>query len=390
MVIPQMIRWVETRLIIEKPLTHEKYYPTVLSATTQKSYPFSISYADIEISSNIIGSTSSYISQFRFDDIVRLQVSVKMNPNEKTIWQDIFEGRIINMKCEYAQSNNVKIYCYGHEAIAETSLITGVHTYASSTDARAVLADLAPLYVTRLTYSASYADTGELFPTYDTTANQTYMSDLFSDMEKVASYQWAIKAVPTYTSDGNLSTVYIQWKAFPTVATDKYKVIEGTHRLLSADFSVEGKDLRTFYRVNGDTPSGASQYTGSAEDAALSTLYGKRSDVDTQNWVKSNTLCASIASGILAEIKTPEISGQVELLGTAEAQLGDLVYCKIPSIDLNGSYVSGNFTVHRVQHKITENEFTTSLDLEKVRKTAFDYVNKVATVAKTCKKNQVK
>jgi len=385
-----MIRWVQTRLIIEKPTTHEKYYPTVLSATTQKSYPFSISYADIELASNVVGSTSSYISQFRFDDIVRLQVSVKMNPNEKTVWQDIFEGRIVNMNCEYSQSNNVKIYCYGHEAIAETSLITGTHTYVSSTDAKTILADLAPLYVTRLTYSSAYADTGKLFPTYDTTANQTYMSDLFSDMEKIASYGWAVKAIPTYTSTGNLSTVYIQWKAFPTVATDKYKVIEGTQRLLNADFSVEGKGVRTLYRINGDTPSGSTQYTGYAEDSTLSSLYGKRSEVDTQTWVKSNALCESIATGILAEVKTPEISGQVELLGTPEADICDLVYCKVPSIDLNGSYVNGNFTVHRVQHKITENEFTTTLDFEKVRKTAYDYINKAAAIAKTAKKNQCK
>lgn len=385
-----MLRWVQTRLVIEKPTTHEKYYPTVISATTQKSYPFSISYADIEIASNIIGSTSSYISQFRFDDIVRLQVSVKMNPNEKTVWQDIFEGRIVNMNCEYSQSNNVKIYCYGHEAIAETSLITGTHTYTSSTDAKTILSVLAPLYVTRLTYSSAYADSSQLFPTYNASPNQTYMSDLFSDMEKIASYTWAIKTIPTYTSGGNLSTVYIQWKAFPSAVTDKYKVIEGTQRLLSADFSVEGKGVRTCYIVNGDTPSGGTQYTGSDEDTALSTLYGKRSDVDTQNWVKSNDLCDSIATGILAEIKTPEISGQVELLGTAEADIGDLVYCKIPSIDLNGSYVTGNFVVHRVQHKITENEFTTTLDFEKTRKTAYDYVNRVASAVKTCKKNQVK
>lgn len=384
-----MIRWVQTRLVIEKPTTHEKYYPTVLSATTQKSYPFSVSYANIEIASNIVGSTSTYISQFRFDDIVRLQVSIKYNPNQRTVWQDLFSGRIVDLYCEYGNNNNVTLYCQGHEAIAETSLIEETKNYSSSTDARTVLEYFAGKYVSRLTYSASYADTGISFPTYDSTANQTYMSDLFSDMEKVAGYDWAIKAVPTY-SNGNLSTVYIQWKPFSTTATDKYKVIEGTQRLLKADFSVEGKGVRTFYRVNGDTPSGSAQYTGSSEDAALSSLYGKRSDVDTQNWIKSNTLCASIAAGILLDVKVPEISGQVDVLGCPEAEIGDLVYCKIPSIDLNGSSVSGNFTVHRIQHKITENEFTTTFDLEKVRKTAYDYIGQVSTTAKTCKKNQVK
>ena len=127
-----MIRWVQTRLVIEKPTTHEKYYPSVLRASTQQSYPFSISYAEIEIASNIIGSTSTYISQLRFDDIVRLQVSIKMNPNEKTIWQDIFQGRIMDLSCEYSDNNNnVTIYAQGHEAEAETAIITETYTHTA-------------------------------------------------------------------------------------------------------------------------------------------------------------------------------------------------------------------------------------------------------------------
>lgn len=386
-----MIRWVQTRLTIEKPTTHEKYYPKVLSATTQMSYPFSISNADIEITSNALGSTSSYISQVRFDDIVRLQVSVKYNPNQKTVWQDIFSGRIMDMYSEYGTSNNIKLYCQGHEVEAETALIEETKAYTSLTNARDVLKYFAQTkgYLSRLAYSDSYASSDISFPTYDSTANQTYMSDLFSDMEKVAGYDYQIRPIPTYSA-GNLSTVYIGWSKFSQVPSTQYKVIEGTPRLLKADFSIEGKGVRTAYRVNGDTPSGGTQYTGYSEDATLKALYGKRTDVDTQNWVKSNTLCASIAAGILGEIKTPVVSGQVDLLGTPEAQIGDLVTCKIPSIDLNGASIDDDFTVYRVQHTINQNDFYTSLDLEKVRKDAYDYIGQISKTVNKCKKNQVK
>jgi len=384
-----MIRWVQTRLVIEKPLTHEKYYPSVLRATTQKSYPFSVSYADIEIASNVIGSTSSYINQLRFDDIIRLQVSIKYNPNQRTIWQDIFQGRIMDLSCEYSDNNNnVNIYAQGHEVEAETAIIEETYTHTSQ-DCKTVLAYYAPKYLSRLTYDTNYADPGKTFPQYDTTANQTYMSDLFADMEKVSGYDWAIQVIPTYSS-GNLSTRYIQWKQFSSTVTDKYKVIEGTPRVLSADFEVAGSDVRTAYRVNGETPSGGSQYTWEEEDTALSTLYGKRTATETQTWVKSNTLCESIAEGLLAEGKTPSISGQAVLMGTPEVEIGDLVTCKFPSIDLNGSSISTNLTVKRVSHVIDGGDFTTSVDLEKVKKTAYDYIGQVSKTVKTCKKNQVK
>jgi len=384
-----MIRWVQTRLVIEKPTTHEKYYPSVLRASTQQSYPFSISYAEIEIASNIIGSTSTYISQLRFDDIVRLQVSIKMNPNEKTIWQDIFQGRIMDLSCEYSDNNNnVTIYAQGHEAEAETAIITETYTHTSQ-DAKTVLSYYAQKYLTRLTYDSGYADTGKTFPQYDTTANQTYMSDLFADMEKVASYDWAIKIVPTYLN-GNLSTRYIQWKAFPATATDKYKIIEGTPRVLSADFEIAGTGVRTYYRVNGDTPSGGSQYTDYDEDTALSTLYGRRAAVETQTWVKSTPQCKTIATGLLTEAKTPEVSGQAVLMGTPEVELCDLVQCKFPSIDLNGDYIHTNLTVKRISHLIDGGDYTTSLDLGKVRKTAYDYIGQVSKAVKTAKKNQCK
>ena len=383
-----MYRIVNTRLVIEKPTTHEKYYPPVIRASTQQTYPFSISYADIEIVSNTQAGTSGYIGQVRFDDIVRLQVSIKYNPYQKTVWQDIFEGRIMDMSSMFGNSNNVTLFCQGHEVEAETAIIEEDYSFATATDARSVLSYFSK-YLSRLSYSASYADTGTSFPTYDSTANQTYMRDLFSDMEAVSGYNWAVKVVPMYAG-GNLSTRYIQWREMSQTASEQYKIIEGTSRMLNADFEVAGKGVRTAYRIYGDTPEGGSQYTGYASDASLISLYGKRTEVDTQTWVHSNSLAAAIAAGQLSEWKTPEVSGQVELIGTPEAEIGDLVYCKIPSEELNGESVNGNFTVYRVNHEIDRNSFKTNLDLGKVKKSIYDYIGQVSTVAKTCKKNQVK
>lgn len=377
-----MIRWVQTRLVIEQPITHKKYYPRVVSARTQKSYPFSISYADIEIISNVPGSTSGYINQVRFDDIIRLQVSIKMNPNQVTVWQDIFLGRIVDMYSKYGDNNNnVKLYCRGHEADAETALIEETYSFTTSTDVSAVLFHFSK-YLSRFSFSSTYAKTGVDFPTYDSTANQTYITDLFEKAEEVSGYDWIIKAIPVY-SGGNFSTVYLGWNQFSQTVTSKYKIIEGTARVLSTDFSVEGKGVRTAYRVEGD------ECTGYAFDEDLIRQYGTKTDVEKESWVKSEALAEAIAEGTLSEIKTAITSGQVTIIGTPEANLGDLVYCKCPSQELNGSSIDGNFYVYRVEHTIDGNEYTTSLDLGKVRKTAYDFYADNVKNVKKCMKNQV-
>lgn len=385
-----MIRWINTRLVVENPETHNIYYPSVLSASTQESSNFSVGFAEIELASNVIGSTASYISQFRYDDIVRLQTSIKMNPNEMTVWQDLFHGRIVDMDCGYGtnNNNNVQLYCEGHERAAITALIEETKSYSSATDARALL-EYFSKYSTRLTYSSSYSDTGISMPTYDSKANQTHLSDLYTDMEKVAGNNWRLTTVPTFTAAGLLDKVYLQWKPNPSVATDQYKVYEGSSRIINANFSVSGSGIRTFYRVNGETPSGGTQYTGYAEDTALSTKYGKMAEVDTETWAKSNALCASIAAGMLADNKEPKVTGTAELILTPAARPGDLVPCKFRSIDLNGSYIDVAIRAKRVRHTISNQKCSTNIDLGKIQKNAYDFINSATSAAKSAKKNQV-
>lgn len=384
-----MIRIVNTRLVVEKPSTHAKYYPKVISATTQQSYPFSVSGADIEVVANNAPFSSGYASPVGFDDIIRLQVSIRYDKNEKNVWQDIFHGRVETPSSVYGDGNQLKIYAVGHEGELRTDLIEETKTYTSATDAKTLLAYFSK-YFSRLTYSDSRADAGVSFPTCDTTKDQTYLIDLIQDMETNAGYDWAFKVIPTYDSAKNLSVVYVQWKPFSSTPVTSYKIIEGTHRLISADFEADGESVRTFQRIYGATPDGGSQYTGSAVDAALVALYGKRSDVNTYPWIKSDSLAGSVAAGLLSSSKLPVTSGQVLLVGTPEAQIGDYVYLKIPSLELNGESIEGYFHVYRVQHMLDKGQFHTMLDVGKVKKVAEDYLAQVSATAKLVKKCLVK
>lgn len=390
-----MIRIVNVRLVVEKTSTHAKYYPQVIAATTQHSYPFSVSGASIDVVSNNSPASSGYASPINFDDIIRLQVSVKMDRTEKTVWQDIFHGRIENLSSEYGTGNQLRIYAVGHEAELRTDLIEETKEYTTSTDAKTLLSYFSK-YFNRLTYSDSRASTGVVFPTFDTNADQMNLMDLISDMETNSGLKWIFEVVPTYDSSKNLSTRYVSWRQFVTAGSftatpvDSYKVIEGTQRLIAADFDVEGEGVFTFHRIYGATPDGGSQYKGSAVDAALSALYGRRSTVDTYPWIKSNSLCDSVAAGLLSSEKDPETSGQVLLIGTPQAKLGDYVYVKIPSEEINGDSILGYFYVKRIQHLIDRAKFHTLLDFGKVRPEAEDYIARVSATTKLCKKSLVK
>lgn len=383
------IRIVNSRLVVEKPGTHMKYHPRVISASTQQSYPFSVSGADITLISNSSARTAGYISPVQFNDVVRLQVSVKYHPDEATVWQDLFHGRVETPSSTFGNDNQLKIYAVGHEGELRTDLIEETKSYTSATDAKTLLSYFSK-YFSRLTYSDTLAETGVSFPTYDSTKDQTYLVDLIQDMEKNSGYDWSLKVIPTYDSNKNLSTIYTQWKPFSATPVKSYQIIEGTHRLISADFEADGESVRTFQRIYGYTPEGGSQYTGSAIDAALVTLYGKRSEVSTYPWIKSNSTCDSVAAGLLTSSKLPVSSGQVLLVGTPEAQIGDYIYLKIPSLELNGESIKGYFYVYRVQHLLDKGKFHTLLDVGKVKKVAEDYLAQVAATAKLCKKSLVK
>jgi hypothetical protein len=226
------------------------------------------------------------------------------------------------------------------------------------------------------------------------------LADLFSDMEKISGYDWIIGTESTYTTSGNLSHTFVTWHPFSAVVTEKYKIIEGTSRLLSADFSVSTEDMRNNYKVYGDTyqttdtPPVDKQYYGSYSNSDSINQYGKRSEVETQTGLKSDSICNTIAGKVGPELVSPTIAGTVKILGTALARVGDLVFVKVPSLEINGSAINGNYSVFKVQHSLTENSFTTSLDLGKLQTNSDDYIyytlQKINKNLKQAKKNFVK
>jgi len=388
-----MIRIIDCRLIIEKYDTHEKYYPKVVSFDCIDEYPLSnVPQATITIiSNNSLGSPES-VSHVEFDDIVRLQISIRNHYNEKHVWIDLFEGRIQNQSKSLSRDTNIELSCVGHLYEAYYALLENDRTYTNQ-DARAIMQALATEgnKLGRITYSDAYAESGLNVPEYNVEAKRVHMSDVFADMEKISGYKRIIDVEPVYTAAGNLNTCYLRWFSFPTSPSNVYKIIEGTPRLISAIFDIVGEDVRTYRYVNGGTDESGNQYSGYATNAAAVAKYGNRYAVDTFTWVKSNAACVSIAAGLVEDSKLPYVVGQVELEGTPDAKKGDLVTVKINSIEIQDDAISGNYTVYRVHHTLSEKGFRTYLDLGRIKKSEYDYIAKnITTVVKTCYKNQVR
>jgi len=384
-----MIRQVAYRCEVQRNNTQkDKYYPTIVQGTTNEQYTFQVPTCDLEIVTNTSGGTSGYMSPIRTDDIIRVQVSTKMNPLERTVWEDLFSGTIQEIEGTYGNKNTTSLHCVGHMDEAEWTDIEETKAWTSSVDAQAVFQYFIDTksYKRRLTYNAGYVNTGVTFTNYSVTLNQNTISDVITDMEKYSGKTYRASAVPTYDASGNLSTVYFSWKPLDTVVTDKYKVIEGTSRYINSTFSSSIEDLVTRLTVIGST---ANSYKATASNATAITNYGKRSKTDTYSWITSTEGCTSIATNVLAAIDDPEIVGEATIIGTPSARPGDLVYCKSPSQEVNGATIDNNMTVYRVSHNFGS-KFTTSLSLGNIKKDAYDYIGQFSKEIKTCKKNIVK
>lgn len=367
----------DSRLIIQKP-GGNKYYFHVVSATTDRIHPFSIPVANIEVIAN--SGKLDYISTLRFDDIVRFQVSVRYSPDEKIVWQDLFEGRVLTIQAQYGKGTTATIICSGHEAETAYTIISEAKVYATATEAATILHYLADKYLSRIQLSIPSTTTGISVP-YSTKTDQKYMKDVFLDFEKLSGYGWAFAARPVYSQNGNLSSVPIEFKPFSTVPTQKYKVIQGTPRFLSANFSSDGQNVYTKIIEYGKTPEPIApatvgvQYKGTAVDSQAVSNYGTRALVETDTGLESNALCAAFAQFYLPKIKSPRVAGTVTLEGTAQAGIGDLATTKIPMIDIYGEKIDSNYPVLRVHQNISFDSFETTLTLgETVEKGVEDYL----------------
>jgi hypothetical protein len=305
-----------------------------------------------------------------------MQVSVQYSPNEKKVWQDLFAGRVLTSKAQTGKENTATIVCSGHEAETSYSIIDEAHNFVSATDTAAILGYFGTQYLSRTSISVS-GNSG-ITAAYMVKADQKYMKDTIADMEQISGYAYSLVAKPVYNAAQNLISCPLIWKPFDTSPTQKYKAIEGTPRFLEANFSSDGSEVYNQIIQYGNTPEGGTQYKGIGEDTDSQALYGIRTMAETNTGLESNALCGSFAVDVLPYFKVPYVSGSVTLEGTVQARIGDLCYCKIPSIDINGATIDGNYRVVGVHQEINFDQFETKLSLGKTQKGTSDYIAEFA------------
>ncbi len=373
------------------------YYPKIVGASVTETTPYgNTDYAEIELITNRSPYTSEYINPVETDDIVRLQVSVRMSPKEKFVFVDLFEGRIEAVSASYATKNNTTLKCKGHINAASKHLIQENKTWTGTVEARTILSYFINSSIPRLTWldsppyvGASNVTFTDTESAYASKADQTYLTQVFQDLEKQSAYTYRIGAKPVYATGGLLDKVYVTWLPTNPTVTDKYKCIEGTARYLGSTFVVSIENQATQYIIKGDTPSGGTQYTGTARDEAAISRYGLKTDVDIFSQLQSNATCKSMAEGGLPVKVGDEISGTIALVGTPEAHAGDVVYVKAYSTELNRAVVEGEMEVSRVRNLISSNSYKTTLDVGGIVENVYDLIKNIKAVAVTTKCNQV-
>ena len=455
-----MIYKFKCRLLVQKNNATNIYSLPVVSATTSWEMSFSVPTMDVEVLSQ--DGATDYIAPIRFDDIVRLQVSVQFNDNEKVVWQDLFGGRVLTPEVTFeAGKNTAKFNCVGHSDESRTKLLETVNNqspypYAAGKQITEIFTTILQVYGDRLCQDPSFQNDDPTPENLDTTdyeikANQKYLKDFFQDLEKITGYTWFFRERPRYNKNGTLITptiidflpipgnpplpdsgVYYEnqflstWKVnvsggtvsdidinevstgetsgtFTLTAWDrititytgdipptwewiplnnKYKIIEGTPRLLSADFSAKGDTVYTRALEAGTVSSSTStQFYWPSENITASGKYGVRTFSETDTGFTSDIMCANFAAGIVEKFAYPINVGEVVLQGTPEASIGDYVPVIIPSVDLNGQSLNNYFSVVKVQHDISAGKFNTTLGLGYVIDSPEKYLLRFAKMA---------
>ena len=379
------------RLIVQGKTSNYLYYPKVLQADVTYAYPLTVPTANIDIITNMSPETSGYISPISIDDIVRLQVSITFSRTETVVWTDIFEGRVRNIQSPYGTKNTTTLDCAGHIYETTYSLITNDYNWGGTFDAVDMLGILVnnEHFLSRLSFGgyAAYVTTGVSLETFSIKKDQKYMHDILMDLEKISQHTFQAYTESVYDNFGKLTATYLCWKPFSDNVNTGYKIIEGTHRLLDAEFNSSSEEMYNSVRIYGDTYTTQDnstppvvtnhQYTAIAGFSDKITEYGKRSIVETVTGIKSNSQCSQLAVGFATVAKDPFISGRVSIFGTPHAKVGDLVYVKIPSLEINGASIQGNYRVVKVNHSISQNKFVTNIDFGKLKSGVEDYIVKI-------------
>jgi len=334
----------------------DKYYPKLSSAYITSTFPWSAPTASIEINTNVTTGSAGYMSPIRVDDIIRIQSNVWYSSDEKPVWQDIFEGRIMKIESRFGRDNITTLQCRGHAEELLYRIVTADYSAAATTTGAMLSALMA--YLSRITdASPSLIDSAasSSIANYNIQLDTKYMIDVVREFEALESYGYIFSVMPQYDSSDNLSAVYASWQPVPATASKTVQIIEGTPRLISASFSDSIEQLVEDVTVYGNAVSGTS-IDGSP-------AYGTRFHVEVDTNIASAALCTSMAAAIRGRYGSSIVKGSAQILGDPNIKVGDLVRCKIPSIELNGAYINGNYRCTRVTHQINKTGWSTYVDL---------------------------
>lgn len=352
------MRLIKTRCIVQNKDGSDKYYPKVLRVNTSESFPWSAPVASIEINTHLIGGTAGYMSPIRNDDIVRLQVDVRNSDTEKSAWQDIFEGRVMETAASFGLNNTTTLICRAH---SEEMLYRAITADYSTSAARtgAMLSTLVGLYLDRLTDDSLIdATASTVIPEFNTQQDTKFLSDIIREFESLEAYGYIFKVVTNYDSDGDLDTNLVSWQAVPSLS-NTVQIIEGTPRLIGARFSKTIENVLEDVKIYG--ASGTPQKVGVSVDGTPS--YGTRHHRGVDTSIATDQLCEDIAIATRSRFGAGITKGSVTILGDPNIGVGDLIYVKIPSIVIDGSSIDGNYRVKRMSHTIDTRGWFTHLEL---------------------------
>jgi len=350
-------RALRTRAIIQKD-DGTKYYPVLSSCITNEEYPFTCSVATLSLATNTTVARA-HVAPIQCDDVIRVQVSEIIDQSKPAVWQDIFQGRIMETEARF---NALWLNCRGHEEEAIYRIVTSNYT-GSSVTTGAILTSVVTSYLTRISDN-SLIDTSDssTLTSYNVKADTKYVADVIRELEELEDYGYIFSVQPHYDSAGNLDATYASWQPLQDTPTDKLKIVEATPRFISAYFKTSISSLVNDVTVYG--ASGSPQKVGTSSDATSISEYNTRHHVESDTTLTTDVLCSSLAGAMKNKFKDPLVSGQATVRLCPQIRPGDLVYCKIPSLYVNGSQVNGNYRVVRVSHDVSLDQ--TTLDLGEV------------------------
>jgi hypothetical protein len=341
-------------LIQKKDGSKNIYTPSILQGNITHYYPFAVSVANLTLNLSII-EDSAYITPWRIDDIIRIQIREQKYDDNKVPWQDIFHGRIHSITAPYnINGNNVSIKCLGHGESLNRCYTSSDKTYTSKTTGY-IINDI--IYEdSRMTDNSFIDMESSNLSSYEIKGNAKSVQQTINELERLENLDYKFSLVPVYS--GNiLSEVSPKWSP---VKNNKFVTLqENNNSFISASFSTKNEIVNNVY-IYGD---GSPQVSGSASNSTSQGDYGVRTTVIVDKSLSTSNACTEAAEAILERYKDPIITGTVTTVGNPNIVAGDNIKCIMPSIVANGTAINGWYMINRVTHTFGNNTFTTSISV---------------------------